>query len=241
MSEYFPIQRDHIKGSCPNQIPWALIAPHNKQAQINHCGQTLERLKERGGLSPCEAIAVIEDRKWEQIKYEDSVARLKQLVDEFESKQPCPQCAEKDMEIARLNSVIPGSDEFDEKVHILAIELSTELRNERDELKSEVARLNDENSILRTLIAKLGKSCHYCGLEDMSQCVRGFPGCTLADDILCGEEEAFKSAVEERNQLKIKLETARKALAKYGGGRSSEWRLTDNGEEAQEALKQIGE
>jgi hypothetical protein len=42
-------------------IPWALIAPHEKQAQRNHY-QTLERLAERGGLSAREALAVIEDR-----------------------------------------------------------------------------------------------------------------------------------------------------------------------------------
>jgi len=48
-------------------IPWALIAPHEAQALVNHGGQTLERLAERGGLAPCEALAVLEDRTWRAI------------------------------------------------------------------------------------------------------------------------------------------------------------------------------
>ena len=45
------------------EIPWSLIAPHEKQAQANH-GQSLKRLAERGGLSAAEALCIIEDRKW---------------------------------------------------------------------------------------------------------------------------------------------------------------------------------
>lgn len=44
----------------PDSIPWTLIAPHERQAQANH-SQTLERLAERGGLSPRELWAVMHD------------------------------------------------------------------------------------------------------------------------------------------------------------------------------------
>jgi hypothetical protein len=44
-------------------VPWSLIAPHEAQAQRNH-SQSLERLAERGGLGSCEAVAVLEDRRW---------------------------------------------------------------------------------------------------------------------------------------------------------------------------------
>lgn len=44
-------------------IPWAMIASHERQADRNH-GQTLRRLHDRGGLSWCEALAVLEDRPW---------------------------------------------------------------------------------------------------------------------------------------------------------------------------------
>lgn len=42
----------------------------------------------------------------------------------------CPKCAEKDAEIARLKKAIPGSDEFEEKIQIVA--------TERDELKAKL-------------------------------------------------------------------------------------------------------
>jgi hypothetical protein len=44
-------------------IPWKMIAPHEQQTQRNH-RQSLRRLHERGGLSWCEALAVLQDRQW---------------------------------------------------------------------------------------------------------------------------------------------------------------------------------
>jgi len=44
-------------------IPWRIIAPHEAQAETNH-DQSLERLAQRGGLSPAEAHFVLADRKW---------------------------------------------------------------------------------------------------------------------------------------------------------------------------------
>ena len=56
----FPIMSGkYLKG-----IPWSMIAPHEAQAQHNH-KQSLERLAQRGGLSPDEALAVIENRKYD--------------------------------------------------------------------------------------------------------------------------------------------------------------------------------
>lgn len=46
---------------CPRDVPWSLLAPHEAQAVRNH-DQTLQRLAERGGLSPAEMVAVIEGR-----------------------------------------------------------------------------------------------------------------------------------------------------------------------------------
>lgn len=76
----------------PREIPWEMIAPHAAQAQENH-DQTLERLNERGGLSPCEACAVLEDRPWRRMDEPHSktvsVGRLEQLIDAFNR-----ECAE---------------------------------------------------------------------------------------------------------------------------------------------------
>ena len=54
----FPILKTRPK----EYIPWELIAPHEKQALLNHGGQTLRILAERGGLDWAEALAVLKDR-----------------------------------------------------------------------------------------------------------------------------------------------------------------------------------
>ena len=56
----FPI----MKGKYLKGIPWSMIAPHEVQAKRNHSMQNLEELARRGGLSPCEAVAVLEGRSW---------------------------------------------------------------------------------------------------------------------------------------------------------------------------------
>ncbi len=50
-----------------SEIPWEMIAPHERQARANH-GQSLERLAERGGLAACEALDIIEGRRWGSAK-----------------------------------------------------------------------------------------------------------------------------------------------------------------------------
>lgn len=56
-------------------LPWEMIEPHAKQAYSNH-SQTLERLAERGGLSPCEAVAILEDRRWSKMDQEKANSDL---------------------------------------------------------------------------------------------------------------------------------------------------------------------
>lgn len=58
-----------------SQIPFAMIAPHESQATKNHW-QTLNRLAERGGLSACEALAIMEDRPWRRGLSKEDDARL---------------------------------------------------------------------------------------------------------------------------------------------------------------------
>ena len=50
------------------EIPWDMIAPHDAQAKSNHGGQSLERLAQRGGLAACEALDIIEGRRWGSAK-----------------------------------------------------------------------------------------------------------------------------------------------------------------------------
>ncbi len=44
-------------------VPWSFVAPHEDQARANH-DQSLERLNERGGLSPQELWAVVHGKRW---------------------------------------------------------------------------------------------------------------------------------------------------------------------------------
>jgi hypothetical protein len=48
---------------CPTHVPWEMVAPHEKQAILNH-QQDLERLNSRGGLDPRELYAVLNDIGW---------------------------------------------------------------------------------------------------------------------------------------------------------------------------------
>ncbi len=56
-------------------VPGGVIAPHETRARINH-GQTLGRLKQRGGLSVSEVVAILEDRPWRRMGEIQAVDRL---------------------------------------------------------------------------------------------------------------------------------------------------------------------
>jgi hypothetical protein len=81
-SRTFPVISAHERKliealGCPTSVPWDLVAPHERQAQRNH-DQTLERLAERGGLSPCELVAVLEDRMWIRMDLAEAIGTLKE-------------------------------------------------------------------------------------------------------------------------------------------------------------------
>jgi hypothetical protein len=58
------------------------------------------------------------------------------------------------------------------------------------ELRKANRELDAENTTLRGVVAaKPDAPCAHCGLKDMSQCSRGFPGCAKADDMICAEEQ----------------------------------------------------
>lgn len=57
----FPLHPSSVKKfpELPASVPWGFVAPHEKQAQHNHGGQTLHRLAERGGLDWSELYWVV--------------------------------------------------------------------------------------------------------------------------------------------------------------------------------------
>ncbi|WP_454018462.1 hypothetical protein [Azospirillum sp. Marseille-Q6669] len=80
----FPILYPNRRpADAPRSIPWSLVAPHRAQAQINH-GQTLERLAERGGLAPCELLAVLENRPFRRMFPDDAIRQVRALIEAFE-------------------------------------------------------------------------------------------------------------------------------------------------------------
>jgi len=88
----FPIQSEFNRTKWERQqaiedlpqmfIPWDMIAPHNAQSLENH-QQSITRIAERGGFSRCEAIAVLEDRKWSKMTECDADTKLKRMVAEY--------------------------------------------------------------------------------------------------------------------------------------------------------------
>ncbi len=72
-------------------IPWAVIAPFEKQAVRNH-GQTLERLAERGGLGVTEALWILTCKRYGDPAYDvgwtqpQRIHRLIALVAQYQSE-----------------------------------------------------------------------------------------------------------------------------------------------------------
>lgn len=70
----FPILRPwNHRGALPKFVNWAAL---NEEWALRNHSQTLQRLGERGGLSPDEIVANIERRKWKPMKIEDALAAI---------------------------------------------------------------------------------------------------------------------------------------------------------------------
>lgn len=69
--------------------------------------------------------------------------------------------------------------------------------------EEEVEQLRKENTILRGMVAKL-MPCHYCGAAEILKCPYGFPGCSLADDLITAqaEIEAYQFAQQRETEAK---------------------------------------
>jgi hypothetical protein len=70
---------EYVRLGCPKRIPWERIAPHEAQALHNH-DQTLERLAERGGLSPFEIMCAVEGHDLWPIPQNADVAAVPKLL-----------------------------------------------------------------------------------------------------------------------------------------------------------------
>lgn len=52
-----------MRGIKLKAIPMTLLEPHERQARRNH-GQSLQRLAERGGMSPTEILWLVRGLRW---------------------------------------------------------------------------------------------------------------------------------------------------------------------------------
>ncbi len=64
---------------CPRYVPWAFVAPHEWRADRNH-RQSLGQLNRRGGLDPCELLAVLENRGLMSVIASDLETDTRKLV-----------------------------------------------------------------------------------------------------------------------------------------------------------------
>lgn len=123
-------------------IPWCVIEPHDRQARKNH-SQTLERLAERGGLSACEALAILEGRAWEPIKPQaQAVEQLRQLVHDryylIRNGQLERENAELRQQLAaakKVEQLMTDAIESLNKIHAIDLAAQAELKErEQDEM-----------------------------------------------------------------------------------------------------------
>lgn len=83
MSFSMPIQnptwRDNYDSALDGPFVWEPTSEDRRWADRNH-GQTLERLKERGGMSWCEMVAIVAHRKWEKADQNASKAECERIA-----------------------------------------------------------------------------------------------------------------------------------------------------------------
>ena len=91
--DWMPIMKSiQLKtGEEPARIPWEMMEPHAEQARRNH-NQSLERLKQRGGLSTCEALAIMDDRDWAKMDSREAAAELSRRVQSWYKTAPDRVC-----------------------------------------------------------------------------------------------------------------------------------------------------
>lgn len=75
-----------------------------------------------------------------------------------------------------------------------------------------IVELTCENDLLRGLTARL-MPCRYCGVDDMTQCPSGFPGCGLGDDLMAFDATLTALWREKIAMLEAEAEKAAKVIA----------------------------
>ncbi len=64
----------------PLTVPWALVQQHEERAMLNHGQQNLATLAQRGGLCVSELVAVLENRRFQEMDAMPAVFALQRLL-----------------------------------------------------------------------------------------------------------------------------------------------------------------
>ena len=87
----FPVLGSQYRPGSPRSVPWSMLTPHEPQVLKNHCGQSLEVLARRGGLSPAEIYAVVNGLSWSVGKSPcDEASALRWLAAKLEELDSMP-------------------------------------------------------------------------------------------------------------------------------------------------------
>lgn len=84
----FPIRLDDDE---VRQIPWAMLEEHSRQFAMNFGGRSMEHIASfERGITPAQALAVLEDRKYERMFMPGAAIALKQAVEEWLNRGATP-------------------------------------------------------------------------------------------------------------------------------------------------------
>lgn len=101
----FPIiQDDEIK-----TVPFDMMDKHDGQARINHGGWGVQALAARGGLTPEEACAILENRAYQEMTKTGAMLALKQHVEQWLAKEGKSEIAPFTRKLMDRLEVLPES------------------------------------------------------------------------------------------------------------------------------------
>jgi len=81
-------RKEWLRLECPKSVPWGFVEPHEQVVCDNH-RQTLQRLAQRGGLSVCELVCLVEHRRLEfRSDTAEDIKRLKELLRIWKAQNP---------------------------------------------------------------------------------------------------------------------------------------------------------
>lgn len=145
-------------------LPWGMVEPYRDQAKENH-DQTLERLNERGGLSPGEFWCVVHGLKWREAPKDDvALPWLRAELAKYEATRSQTELAQVKAQLASAENIIAGMSrtirEFqeasmlgDHQDHAGAV-TPTHLRQAVQDWGDEIQRLTAECTMLSHQLAQ---------------------------------------------------------------------------------------